>query len=149
MNTDPANIAAKIQKLLALADSSNEHEAASAAGHASALLAKYNLSLADLPGDASTIHTGHDLAFTKCSSPWVRRVWQAVARLNFCGYAFSGHCPSELDPSSHPRQPLRVARYSTNLWLWILFVCFLLSPIQNHEYTLEVSTACTKLAHIL
>lgn len=104
MNTDPANIAAKIQKLLALADSSNEHEAASAAAHASALLAKYNLSLADLPGDASTIHTGHDLDFTKCSSPWVRRVWQAVARLNFCGYAFSGHCPSELDPSSHPRQ---------------------------------------------
>ena len=64
MNTDPANIAAKIQKLLALADSSNEHEAASAAGHASALLAKYNLSLADLPGDASTALMAHYLCDT-------------------------------------------------------------------------------------
>ena len=104
MTTDfaPEAIASKIQKLLALSDSSNEHEASLAAERASALLAKYNLSLSDLPGEVE--ETGHQIDFTKCSSPWVRMVWQAVARLNFCGYAFSGRCPTELAGELHPKQ---------------------------------------------
>lgn len=46
MKTDP--IIARIQKLLALAGSSNEHEAALAAAHAQRLLAEHNLAMADI-----------------------------------------------------------------------------------------------------
>ena len=48
------NIVEKINKLLALATSSNENEAAVAAQKASLLLAQYNLSLADLGSDDLT-----------------------------------------------------------------------------------------------
>jgi hypothetical protein len=44
----------KINKLLALANSPNEHEAALAAQKASVLLTQYNLSLADLGKDDLT-----------------------------------------------------------------------------------------------
>jgi hypothetical protein len=46
-----APIIDKIKKLLALANSSNEHEAALAAGHAQRLLSEHNLAMADI--DAS------------------------------------------------------------------------------------------------
>ena len=62
-------IAEKVQKLLALTESSNEHEAALAAEKAHALLAEHNLS--------------------KLGARWVRSVWQATARLYFCEYMFS------------------------------------------------------------
>jgi hypothetical protein len=45
---DSAEIIEKIQKLLALANSSNEHEAKLAAERATALLTKYNLSMQDV-----------------------------------------------------------------------------------------------------
>ena len=46
MKTNP--IIEKIQKLLALANSSNEHEAALAAAHAQRLLSEHNLAMADV-----------------------------------------------------------------------------------------------------
>ena len=82
----------KVQKLLALATSSNEHEAAAAAEKAHALLAAHNLSMAevtttsDAPVDEVGQHTPNE---TKCGAPWVRTLWQATARLYFCEYAYS------------------------------------------------------------
>lgn len=48
VNTTTAPIIEKIKKLLALANSSNEHEAALAAGHAQRLLSEHNLAMADI-----------------------------------------------------------------------------------------------------
>ena len=50
------NLLEKISKLLALTSSPNEHEAALAAEKAAELLAKHNLSVADLGQDLSLIH---------------------------------------------------------------------------------------------
>ena len=45
---ETAPIIEKIKKLLALANSSNEHEAALAASHAQRLLSEHNLAMADI-----------------------------------------------------------------------------------------------------
>ena len=47
---DHSRIIAKIQKLLRLSTSNNEHEAAAAAAKVQALLSKYNLAMSDIPG---------------------------------------------------------------------------------------------------
>ncbi|AMK09618.1 DUF2786 domain-containing protein [Pseudodesulfovibrio indicus] len=46
---DHSHIIKKIQKLLSLASSDNEHEAAAAAAKAQALLSEYNLAMSDIP----------------------------------------------------------------------------------------------------
>tara|TARA_Y100000310_G_scaffold279695_1_gene298963 strand:+ start:134 stop:856 length:723 start_codon:yes stop_codon:yes gene_type:complete len=90
-------VIAKVQKLLALATSSNEHEAALAAERANDLLTKHNLTIAQVPdpdtGAPTTDPIGHANATTKHKSPWVRHLWQATAKLNFCDYMYStqGH----------------------------------------------------------
>jgi hypothetical protein len=48
MNDRTAAVIDKIKKLLALANSSNEHEAALAAGHAQRLLSEHNLEMSDV-----------------------------------------------------------------------------------------------------
>lgn len=78
---DRTKVIETIRKLLALAGSDNEHEAASAAAKAQALLSAYNLSLADIPGqaqsglEANSVHVptrkrmedwGHYLAHAVC-----------------------------------------------------------------------------------
>ncbi len=50
-NMDHERIIEKVRKLLALSQSDNEHEAATAAAKAQELLAEYNLSLSDIPAD--------------------------------------------------------------------------------------------------
>ncbi len=71
----------KIQKLLALGTSSNPHEAALAAERATAMLLKYNLSLADLDVEKSP-YTWHDTPFEQSS--WRRALMYAVAKHNLC-----------------------------------------------------------------
>mgnify|MGYP003135553515 FL=1 len=83
----------KIQKLLALSESSNEHEASLAAERAHTLLAKHNLSMAQIEevGENQKLKedVGHTSAVSKLGAKWVRSVWQATARLYFCEYLYS------------------------------------------------------------
>jgi hypothetical protein len=76
----------KIRKLLALAGSANEHEAALAAQKAQDLLEAYNL-------DMSVISTARATKREKASRggglyKWQRNLWHAVSTLNFCRYTY-------------------------------------------------------------
>lgn len=80
----------RIKKLLALANCAGaaNGEASNAAGKAHALLAEYNLSLADVvekKDDKAVIeeHTEQGNAL------WKHDVWNAAANLNFCQYVFA------------------------------------------------------------
>ena len=83
----------KIQKLLALTESSNEHEAALAAEKAHELLAEHNLSMAQVESagkkEKLNDQVGHTSATSKLGARWVRNLWQATARLYFCEYLYS------------------------------------------------------------
>ncbi len=86
-------IADKIQKLLNLAESSNEHEAALAADKAAQLLAEHNLSQSDVTR-TTNMSTDEEIGlnddnFTNSTDLWVRYLWQATAKLYFCEYVFS------------------------------------------------------------
>lgn len=70
----------KIKKLLALANSSNEHEAALAAGHAQRLLSEHNLAMADIeashkPDKADRVET----AVSKSLPKWVRHLSAGIS----------------------------------------------------------------------
>lgn len=82
-NNNP--IIEKIRKLLALSNSSNEHEAALAAAHAQRLLAEHNLAMADIettrkPDKADTIET----AAPKTMPKWVRHLTAGVSSAFDC-----------------------------------------------------------------
>jgi hypothetical protein len=75
----------KIRKLLALANSSNEHEAALAAAHAQRLLAEHNLAMADIeashkPHSADTIET----RVSKTLPKWLRHLSAGVCSAFDC-----------------------------------------------------------------
>lgn len=75
----------KIRKLLALANSSNEHEAALAAGHAQRLLSEHNLAMADIeaahkPDRADKVET----AVSKSLPKWVRHLSAGVSSAFDC-----------------------------------------------------------------
>jgi len=80
----------KVRKLLALAASSNEHEAALAAERAQSILADYNLSMDDVATKERTL--GDDFIVDKeivnDSYPWKRQIAVNVAKLYFCDYYF-------------------------------------------------------------
>ncbi len=83
VKTDP--IIARIQKLLALAGSSNEHEAALAAAHAQRLLAEHNLAMADIeaanrPERADRVET----AVAKSLPKWMRHLSAGVSAAFDC-----------------------------------------------------------------
>ena len=83
--TDKSPIIEKIKKLLALAASSNEHEAALAASHAQRLLAAHNLALADIearhkPGLADRVET----SAAKNLPKWVRHLSGSVSAAFDC-----------------------------------------------------------------
>jgi hypothetical protein len=70
----------KIRKLLALANSSNEHEAALAASHAQRLLSEHNLAMADIetenkPQSADKVETN----VSKTLPKWVRHLSAGVS----------------------------------------------------------------------
>jgi hypothetical protein len=93
MNADARNaMIVRIRKLLALADSPNENEAASAAAKAQELLTKYNLDLIEVAAaevaksvrdryirDEVTIGGKYDAGLF-----WKRDLLSAIARTNFC-----------------------------------------------------------------
>jgi hypothetical protein len=75
----------KIRKLLSLANSSNEHEAALAAAHAQRLLSEHNLAMADVeakqrPQSADTVET----AVAKTLPKWVRSLSAGVCSAFDC-----------------------------------------------------------------
>ena len=84
METNP--IIEKIQKLLALANSSNEHEAALAAAHAQRLLSEHNLAMADVeakqqrPQSADKVET----TVAKTLPKWVRNLSAGVCTAFDC-----------------------------------------------------------------
>jgi hypothetical protein len=75
----------KIRKLLALANSSNEHEAALAAGHVQRLLSEHNLAMADIeaahrPDKADTVET----TVSKSLPKWLRHLSAGVSTAFDC-----------------------------------------------------------------
>lgn len=75
----------KIKKLLALANSANEHEAALAARHAQRLLSEHNLAMADIepdtrPESADTV----EITATKTLPKWVRHLSAVVGDVFDC-----------------------------------------------------------------
>ena len=75
----------KIKKLLALANSSNEHEAALAASHAQRLLSEHNLAMADIeaahkPDKADKVET----AVSKTLPKWIRHLSAGVCTAFDC-----------------------------------------------------------------
>lgn len=75
----------KIKKLLALANSSNEHEAALAASHAQRLLSEHNLAMADIeathkPDKADTVET----TVSKTLPKWLRYLSAGVSTAFDC-----------------------------------------------------------------
>lgn len=84
-SVDSSPIIEKIRKLLALANSSNEHEAALAAGHAQRLLAEHNLAMADIdaahrPDKADKVET----AVSKTLPKWLRHLSAGVSSAFDC-----------------------------------------------------------------
>lgn len=82
---DNSAIIEKIKKLLALANSSNEHEAALAAGHAQRLLSEHNLAMADIeaahrPDKADTVET----AVSKSLPKWLRHLSAGISTAFDC-----------------------------------------------------------------
>src|SRR5512147_128379 len=86
--TNLDKIIAKVQKLLALAGNNpNEAEALAAMERAHAILAEYNLSLADVKeGSQEDAVVNNDLVTE--SQIWSRPIYDACAKLYFCGYFF-------------------------------------------------------------
>lgn len=77
----------RIKKLLALAGSSNEHEAANAAEKAQMLLAEYNLTMADVsPGSREERYAIQRVISE--STPWMRVIAAPVGRLYTCFHMF-------------------------------------------------------------
>jgi hypothetical protein len=82
---DKPPIIEKIKKLLALADSSNEHEAALAAAHVQRLLAAHNLAMADItsserPDKADRVETDVARSLPK----WIRHLSAGVSSAFDC-----------------------------------------------------------------
>ena len=83
METNP--IIEKIKKLLALANSSNEHEAALAASHAQRLLSEHNLAMADIessvkPDKADKV----EAVVSKTLPKWVRHLSSGICTAFDC-----------------------------------------------------------------
>ena len=85
MNDKTTPIIEKIKKLLALANSSNEHEAALAANHAQRLLSEYNLAMSDIdttprPDRADTV----EAVVPKVLPKWLRHLCAGVSAAFDC-----------------------------------------------------------------
>ena len=82
---EPNPVIEKIKKLLALANSSNEHEAALAASHAQRLLSEHNLAMADIeaahrPDKADRVETSAARTLPK----WLRHLSAGVSNAFDC-----------------------------------------------------------------
>lgn len=79
----------KIRKVMALSSSPNEAEAAAAAEKAQAMLAEYNLSMADISTEEAEEDFIEDREEVTESVPWRRQIANNVAELYFCSYFFT------------------------------------------------------------
>ena len=83
MESNP--IIEKIRKLLALANSSNEHEAALAASHAQRLLSEHNLAMADIEPDTKPQSADKiEATVSKTLPKWVRHLSAGVCTAFDC-----------------------------------------------------------------
>lgn len=82
---DPKTID-RIQKLLRLAESSNVHEAATAAAHAQELMERHRIDLASIRSDADAIEDHGDRPLVACARPprWRVLLASAVAEASGC-----------------------------------------------------------------
>ena len=91
----PDNIRQKIEKLLALAESTNPHEAAAAMEKAQEILNRYNLSRDDVqPGQAKPDITHERIelfAHARGSKEWRYSLTHVLAQFNLCQALFSRH----------------------------------------------------------
>lgn len=91
---DKSTIINRIRKLLALSESSNEHEAALAAEKVQELLAHYNIDLFDVEDVKEEHPVERDSSETR-SQVWRRHIYQAVSEMYFCEYYYQSiHQPS-------------------------------------------------------
>ena len=91
----------KVEKLLRLSQSPNEHEAALAASRVQEILLKYGLSISDVP--TSDRPSVSDDAFTTASVPWLHKFLAKLARVYDCrSYRDLGTQFSELHVVGHP-----------------------------------------------
>ncbi len=79
----------KVRKLLALAQSPNENEAAMAADKAQSLLAEYNLEMSEVRTDSTGAEIEMDGETMTDSRPWRRKMGVMVAKVYFCGYFYT------------------------------------------------------------
>lgn len=89
--TDTNKILERVKKMVALGNdaAATEAERETALRMAYNLLAKYNLSMSDLPEDQSTeARERQDVVIS--ADRWARSLAQAVAKLFFCKYFYSG-----------------------------------------------------------
>src|SRR3954471_20207380 len=87
---DMTKVMDRIAKLLALSSSPNEHEAASAAERAHAMLAEYNLSISDVSSASKTEDNFIiDESIMTDSLPWRRTLGTMVAKMYFCSYLYA------------------------------------------------------------
>lgn len=86
--TDMGSVIRKIEKLLALGQNNdNEHQAAMAMAKVQAMLEEYNLDMSVLGKSGKGTHQARKEQTGKGGLySWQRKLWQAVAELNFCHY---------------------------------------------------------------
>ena len=92
--TDMEKVIEKVRKLLALAESSNEHEAALAASRAQEILARHNLTMAQVdsaPGETDPIIKDDSDITIAMQTAWTRMVRGGAATLYFCKYYYQPH----------------------------------------------------------
>ena len=87
---DKSKIIDKIQKLLALSKSPNEHEAALAAAKAQELLATYNIDVTEIEAEEAKTSVTQD-AVTSRRRAWQRVVRAAAAKMYFCEYYYTNY----------------------------------------------------------
>lgn len=85
---DKTKIIDKIQKLLALSKSPNEHEAALAAEKAQELLATYNIDVSEVEAEEAKASVTQDSVRT-IRKAWKRVVRNSAAHMYFCEYYYS------------------------------------------------------------
>ncbi len=83
------DIAVKIQKLLAQAQSGDEHEAALAMKFAQALMRKHNLDWAAIKDSASTTQDAREKVQVDRAARFAyqRLLWKTLAKVNYCWYS--------------------------------------------------------------
>ena len=114
MTPETESIYEKIRKLLALAESSNENEAAVAAAKAADLLAKYNLDQSKIPSEGPEsdpiIETRTNEQRYQKRVDWVTDLADVVAQAHFCRVLYRG---AEAAFIGHKRD-VEVAVYTYN-----------------------------------